>query len=123
MSTMSVAIKTPMKTRACPCGCVSGRHGAVKANAALPMYRPTVASQFSPGAWQPRNTRALSIRAAAATETAAKTTETAKATARAPAKKAQPPASYEAKYLQSRMETIKGHFPTAYTADDFLLRL
>eukprot|EP00873_Tetraselmis_striata_P040313 jgi/Tetstr1/460577/TSEL_000502.t1 len=88
-------------TRACPCGCANGNHGKVATQAVRPVA-PRLAGA--------RRVRSLRARAAADTVTAS-ATKTAK------------PTSYEAKYVQSRVETIKEHFPTVYTIDDLLLRL
>lgn len=99
MAALTMSLAAP--TRACPCGCANGNHGKVATQAVRPVA-PRLAGA--------RRVRSLRARAAADTVTAS-ATKTAK------------PTSYEAKYVQSRVETIKEHFPTVYTIDDLLLRL
>lgn len=95
MASLTMSLAAP--TRACPCGCANGLHGKVAGTPVRPVAPRMV-----------NNRRVRNVRVEAVKTTAAAATK---------------PTSYEVKYVQSRMETIKEHFPTAYTIDDLLLRI
>eukprot|EP00873_Tetraselmis_striata_P040314 jgi/Tetstr1/460578/TSEL_000503.t1 len=107
MAPITLALRAPsMQLRSsCPCSGAACSHGKAGRPAALPSRR-----------------RNLAVRAVKTAEAkpAATTTEAKPVATKKPDL---PLASYEAKYLQSRMEAVKEHFPTAFTADDLLLRM